>query len=428
MLLMMSNWNFSYANGDLPIYSSRPTNQVMATSPVYFTTDVRAQYFAGDNSGIDYFKFYSSSESKYYFVFAYSDSATVFWYNTQNYANNTSLSYSYSYNNSNYIRYAYFNPISGQTLTDDSFIDLGTFDNLDSALFKYQTEGIDYNVDIVRYPFTLQNGYLFVYDLGQSGTMFSFDLTSESMEYSNIGSNPFPDTNQSYWFSDSLPEIDETQIPPTSYNLISWDKGDNGNIFGMTKNMSATISGTSSGRYLFLYNPPVHYKWSGQSNPTASEVVNYPVVINGVSDSDNWYIYDSVARLTDFNQGGKVIGTITGEQIIGSVTSSGGFSLSTSSGAVYVQNSGGSTDISGAHGGSLLENIEGLKQAFDDAINNIILLISTPVEYIQRLIGFGGEFVQSIASFFDFLPEPLNTMVITGISVVIVIGVLHTLL
>ena len=65
----------------------------------------------------------------------------------------------------------------------------------------------------VKYPFTLQNGYLFVIDLGSSSSSYSFNLTSKSEEYSNIGSIPFPNTNQSYWFTDTLPEVDETQIP-----------------------------------------------------------------------------------------------------------------------------------------------------------------------------------------------------------------------
>lgn len=422
------SFNFSFANGDLPIYSSRPTNQIMATSPVYFSTDVRTQYFAGDNSSIDYFKFYSSSESKYYFVFACTVAANVFWYNTQNYANNTAMSYSYSYNNSNYIRYAYFNPIPGQTLTDDSFIDFGTFDSLDSALFKYQTEGLNYNGDVIRFPFTLQNGYLFVFDCGQSNSMYSFDLSSTSEEYSDIGSIPFPDTNQSYWFSDSLPEIDETTIPNSGATIISWLKGDKTNIFGQTQDMIATISGTSSGRYLYIYNPPVHYKWSGSSNPTASETINYPMIINGVSENETWYIYDSIARLTDFNQGGSVTGTVTGEDIIGSVSSDGAISLVTSSGAIYTQNSGGSTDISSANGGSIAENISGLKQTLDDFVNQFIHLLSAPISHIQQLIQSSHQFFDVFSQLFEWLPSELSSVIVSGLIIMVVIGVIKMLL
>lgn len=279
------------------------------------------------------------------------------------------------------------------------------------------------NIPLIRYPYTFQNGYLFVYDLGQSGSMYSFDLSSKSEEYSNIGSIPFPDTNQCYWFDNSLPEIDETTIPSSSAIYIVWSKGSKTNIFGQTQDMVATISGTSSGRYLYVYNPPVHYKWSGSSNPTASEVINYPVTIDGVSSGDNFYIYDSYARLSDFNQGGKVTGTITGETGYGSVSSDGAITVTTSQGAIFNQTSGGSTDISGANGGSLAENINGLKETLDNFLNQFVQLLSAPISHIRQLISASHEFLSEFSHFFDWLPSEVSGFVISAFIVMVAIGI-----
>lgn len=282
-------------------------------------------------------------------------------------------------------------------------------------------------VENIKYPFTLQNGYLFVYDLGSSGAMYSFDLTSTSEEYSDIGSDPFPDTNQAYWFSNSLPEIDETTIPASGAITITWQKGGNTNIFGQTQSMVSSISGTSTGRYLYVYNPPVHYKWSGSSNPTASETVNYPMVIDGVSDSDNFYVYDSIARLVDFNQGGTVAGTVTGEPGIGTV-SGGSISVTTSDGSIYVQTSGGSTDISGANGGSLAENISGLQQTLDNFVSQFVKLLSAPISHIQQLISSGSDFFEVMTGLFDWLPSEVSGVIVSALVVMVVIGVIKMLL
>lgn len=266
------------------------------------------------------------------------------------------------------------------------------------------------------------------YDLGQSNTSYSFDLSSKSEEYSNIGSIPFPDTNQCYWFDNSLPELDETSIPSSAAITIDWSKGSKTNIFGQTQDMITSISGISTGRYLYIYNPPVHYKWSGSSNPTASEVVNYPVTINGVSSGDNFYIYDSYARLSDFNQGGKVTGTITGETGYGSVSTDGAISVVTSEGAIYNQNSGGSTDISGANGGSISENINGLKETLDNFVNQFIQLLSAPISHIQQLIQSSHEFFDVFSQLFEWLPSELSSVILSGLIIMVVIGVIKMLL
>lgn len=289
-------------------------------------------------------------------------------------------------------------------------------------------EWIGPSINTIKYPYTFQNGYLFVFDLGSSGSMYSFDLTSKSEEYSNIGDNPFPNTNQSFWFDNSLPEVDETTIPSSSAITIHWDKGDKTNIFGQTQDMKATINGTSSGRYLYIYNPPAHYKWSGSSNPSASETINYPVTINGVSSGDNFYIYDSRALLYDYNQGGKVQGTITGETGYGSVSTDGAISVVTSDGAIYNQNSGGSTDISGANGGSISENINGLKETLDNFVNQFIQLLSAPISHIQQLIQSSHEFFDVFSQLFEWLPSDLSSVIVSGLIIMVVIGVIKMLL
>lgn len=412
LLLMMSSWNFSFAdsvtvpyNTSSNIWSNCIKIPYAANGSGYATTTNDLDIYIGIVGTNSSYTTYTVSDSPYNLVIRTGQTGSQ-------------STFSATLQNGFYIVQGNY---SGDTSSNSNVPIFSSLDDFISSL-PYQSESD------IRYPFTLQNGYLFVYDLGNSGSMYSFDLSSTSMEYSDIGSNPFPNTNQSYWFSNSLPEMDETSIPDLSTTIIHWDKGSNTNIFGQTQEMVATISGTSSGRYIYIYNPPVHYKWSGSSNPTASETINYPVIINGVTDSDNWYIYDSVARLTDFNQGGKVVGTVNSEPIIGSVTSSGSIVLTTSEGSIYVQSSGGSTDISGASGGSIIENINGIKQTLDDFVNQFIQLLSAPISHIQQLIQSGQNFFSFFTQLFDWLPSEVSGVIASALIVMIVIGVLKMLL
>lgn len=414
-----------FANGALPVYSSEPSVSTITSSPVNITNDTYTYYYGADNTDIDYFYIVGNRSQIIVIFVSQSSGSTIYKYDTNN---NVLQSQGFSSYSGYYYAAAYTAMYS--TITDSTIPFLGTFTNINDAIDYYIVNGVTYPSTNVpaKYPFILQNGYLFVYDLGSSSASYSFDLTSKSEEYSNIGSNPFPDTNQSYWFSNSLPEIDETTIPAAGANNIIWSKGNKTNIFGQTQDMVSSISGTSTGRYLYLYNPPVHYNWSGSSNPSASEVVNYPVTIDGVLDSDTWFIYDSVARLADFNQGGTVSGTVSGDQITGNVTSEGAISLVTSSGALYIQNSGGSTDISGANGGSIAENINGLKQTLDNFVNQFIQLLSAPISHIQQLIQSGNSFFNIFGQLFDWLPSSVSSVLVSGLVIMVVIGVLKMLL
>lgn len=418
----MSNWNFSFALGFLPVYSTTPTYEQLSQSPVYMNTSTLGMRYYGSNTDCDYFYYSNGSDV----VVMFPTYSTMYYTSLGSVVEQTS-----SRESSGQRRYYTASTYGGGLpyLVDTNIPYLGEFSSYTLALNYYQTNGVTYpNNDIVKYPYTFQNGYLFVFDLGQSGTMYSFDLISKSEEYSNVGDNPFPDTNQSYWFDNSLPETEETTIPSSSAITIQWQKGDKTNIFGQTQDMKASISGTSTGRYLYIYNPPAHYKWSGSNNPTASETVNYPVTIDGVSSGDNFYIYDSRAILYDFNQGGKVQGTVTGETGYGSVSTDGAISVVTSNGAIYTQNSGGSTDISGANGGSIAENINGLKETLDNFVNQFIQLLSAPISHIQQLIQSGNSFFEVFSGLFDWLPSEVSGIIISGLIIMIVIGVLKMLL
>lgn len=279
---------------------------------------------------------------------------------------------------------------------------------------------------ILSYSF--DNGYLFVVDVGL-GSSYDFALSSVSETYSTWLSGTFPDTNQSYWFTDTLPTTNDSIPPVGDYSLIVWERGDSRNIFGQSYEMVSSLSGVAPGRYLCLYNPPVHTKWSNGSNPSSNSVDNNPVTVSGLTNQGFW-IFDTSAQLVYSGTGSNPIyldATIVGDYGLG-VISDGAITVVDTSGNPYVQTPGGSTDISGASGGTLQENIRGLQQTLNDLVDSFTTLFASPISHIQKLIASGGNFFSTLSQLFTWLPAPVQTVLGSSLALVLVIGVIKLLL
>lgn len=320
------------------------------------------------------------------------------------------------------LRYLSLNTLpSGATNFIASYSDLSTG-------LQAVRDYIDNPPSPVTLSYSFDNGYLFVVDIG-SGVSYDFSLSSISETYSTWLSGTFPDTNQSYWFADSLPTTDDSIPPVGDYSLIVWERGSTRNIFGQSYDMVSSLAGVAPKRYLCIYNPPVHTKWSNGSNPSSNSVDNNPVTISGLTDQGFW-IFDTSAQLVYTGTGSNPIylnATIVGDYGLG-IVSDGAITVVDTSGNPYIQTPGGSTDISGATGGTLQENIRGLQQTLNDLVDSFTTLFASPISHIQKLIASGGNFFSTLSQLFTWLPAPVQTVLGSSLALVLVIGVIKLLL
>lgn len=435
LLLVMNSWNFSFA----------------------YTTDQykidKVQYSVGNfvNKTTYYDAAYGLYGGAYYLGLGYCDSYTMFsgdtyfstygqyvvlatpqqptssdfpaiLYSTKNNSSNTITSYSqYSYNSAYNLYYT-------SIYTDVPFTPLASgFSDLSSCLSAIRTYINNSLLPPTLSSVTLQNGYLAVIDLESSGSSYAFSFSSFSDKLSNFISGDFPYANQRYWFTDTLPSED-TVVPASGALLVDWEPADPKTVLGQSHYMQASLSGTSTGRYLCLYNPPVHLVSFG-SGHSQTQVVNEPVTF-AVPQGLTVYIMDSSGSLSLVSGSAGLVGTLTGDVGVGTATASGGAIEFTDpqTDEPFVQNPGGSTDTTSISNQSVNSFLSQIQETLDNFVDSFLSLLSAPISHIQQLISAGSDFFQVLVGLFSWLPSDISTLLLSAFVVVVVIGVIKLLL
>lgn len=408
--MLIMNLSNVYANGDIPVSTSLPDADFVNASPVY-----NSQYhLAVNKDGIDYFSYTEGTTT--YLVLLNSSDATQF--DIYMYPFNGAVRMLTASNRSN--SHYYYRNSSGGISEDVPYI--GTYSSIDNAVLYVLTNGVTYPepAPVLQSYFQLQNGYVAVFDLGSS-TTYDIGLKGYSEELSTWLGNTFERTNQTYWFSDSLPTVNDS-MPATPNTKIDWEEDEPKNIFGQTHYMQAQLSGTSSGRYLYIYNPAVHLKVSG-SGRNETQVKNSPLDVTFNPDI-TVYVYDTQGSLSLLN-GGGLVGNITGTYGVATSDATGGAITFTNPDTEqqYIQTSGGSTDTSSIDNKSVQGFLQELQDTLDYFVETIISLVSAPISHIKQLISTGGEFMNTLGGLFTWLPDPVMSVIVSALIVMVVIGV-----
>ena len=222
-------------------------------------------------------------------------------------------------------------------------------------------------------------------------------------------------STQAYWYADSLPSGVFTVDPSNvSSHPIIWNAVGPFDFGRRTYNGDFDISGLST-NYLVIYNPLLALGTTNSNQPIRAEissavsVVQYPLTSNGsminhesYGNTDNVYVADNDAISND----GSVEYThydVDGE---GNTITSSAINLP----------AGGNNTID--------EDSEGTITGF---VNSILNLLSAPIKHIQRLFDSGSAFMQWLGELWSWLPEPVYTVLISALVVLVVIGVIKFL-
>ena len=427
---MMNSWNFSFALGSTPVLVE-DTSGTISTSSTYVGYIGNYNYYMSCNSSDVYASFVYNGSSIWLFMASPNSGVTGYAMKRDSFNNVTD-----SANLTSSLNGFYYAPIFGtfsEYALNNSSSSLPYYSSVED--FISAVSGV--YVPPQTYPIGFDNGYLLVLDLAASGTSFSFDLTSTSDVKSDWLTGKFPYANQSYWFSSQLPDSNSV-IPPSNATLISWSKDSTkpDDWLGRSYYMASTLSGTSSARYLYIYNPPLHM--GANSNQTNARVPNKRMVVNGLYEGyvNGSYLYNTSGVLSLTNVG-NIRGTVDIDDSGYFVVSSGAvhvYQLTTSGGSIvptddpYIQTVGGNTDMSDLGYASLEENISGINDILNNFVSTITNLFSVPISHIQQLIESGQSFFQVFIHIFDWLPVELSSLIQSALVVMIIIGVIKMLL
>lgn len=297
---------------------------------------------------------------------------------------------------------------------------------------ELQLGGVSYvgGVPPAKSPYSIENGWLTVIDLGSNGASYDINLSTQFNVNSGLISQNWSETSQTYWFSNSLPSVGSSY--ENTGTLIQWERGNPRNIFGQTKYGIYDLIGASTGRYLYILNP-FYRSIADSEHPT---IVNYPITINGLFEGQQAYIYEVTASATVTG----VVNAISTTTIDG-VTSFSNWGT-TSGGAVsvdltnsFINTDNDTTTIQTQGGGNANETaqtinsyLQQIQNVLDSFVEQVLGLLSAPISHIQQLIQSGENFFSVFSHLFDWLPSDVSGVISSALIVMVVIGVLKMLL
>lgn len=271
----------------------------------------------------------------------------------------------------------------------------------------------------------VEAGNVAILDFGNG--VFDYDLTLTSYNYQKSGlfqgANAWNENGQAYYWSFTLPESGDS----LSGTQITWDKAPSElyprDALGQTHYGISEMSGTGAARYLLIINPYVNkISESGQGD------VNGWINIEGIPEGVGIYIYPLNQTITGLSNENVISTTTDNPGGYGVATSQGGIVDTTTIGGdtQYTQTTGGAnSSMPLATIGDYVEDINNTLNGFSQ---NFLNLLKAPIEYIKALVEGAQNFFQFIGGLFSWLPEEVGAFVITGLMVVVVVGIFHSLL
>lgn len=408
--IILSNFNLSYAIADtIPYYGT--------TDPSYNEVIESGIFLGKSNNNTIYALSFGTNDNVYVgfidslLCFACkSTSATV---HLVNYGN-SKVYFGQNFDNTTEFYYTYWG--SGNTFSD---LTISSYNSLSDFLGSANTP----DIPAYTYNFLLQNGWLSVIDFGTSGTSYDLTLNTSFAEYSHL-SQPWWDSTQRYWFTDTMPAVGSTITNSETGILIPWDKTGNTDLFDRSKSAVASLSGTSSARYMVIYNPAYHmFNMFLSGNKTEP---NLPVSISGIPQGSTISLFkmDESMHLTSgltsefISDAGSAVATGSALNITDSFVDNDGNSV--------VQNSGGANDIHESPG--IISYIVAINDTLDNFTDQFVQLLSAPITHIQQLVISGSNFFTVFGSLFTWLPVDVYQIIIGAFVVMVVIGVIKLLL
>lgn len=268
---------------------------------------------------------------------------------------------------------------------------------------------------------TIETGNIVYFDLG-SGISFDIDLESQFYSNSGVVSGTWTDDNRRYGFSSELPAAD-TNFGETAGSGILWTKSTKGqNILGQTKIGDANITGTTTAKYLWIINPMYNNKYFEDS--LDAKALNGLITVTGVPAGTTVYTYKLKQNASSIGLESTIPDVSGGTGTVSDITGTQTTYVSTDDNETpYTQTVGGDNSAPDE-----VTATEGIRQTLDQLSNSFSTLFLAPVEYIQNLISSGSAFMQTLGGIFSWLPEPVVSVFLSALVLMIVIGVIKMLL
>lgn len=237
----------------------------------------------------------------------------------------------------------------------------------------------------------------------------TFAVTMPTASYA-IGSSPWPESNQQYFFTSTLPSVGNFDPQGTK---INWLRNGKTTLAGITTQASSSISGSASGTYLCVVNPAYY---GGTANGPYEFLMNSTVsiTVNGFVRVKIFQLESTLglpADPTDHSQ--LIVNTaVNGTDYEGEVDEDTGNIIWTDNEEPVVG------------GGNLVTpSVSGFQSWLQGVLDSIVNIFEPAHNAIQTLASAVSNFAGWLYALYIWLPSPVLSVLTSAITLAIIIGV-----
>lgn len=238
----------------------------------------------------------------------------------------------------------------------------------------------------------------------------SFAVTMPTASYA-IGTSPWPESNQQYFFTSTLPSVGNFNPQGTK---INWLRNGKTTLAGITTQASASISGSASGSYLCVVNPAYY---GGTANGPYEFLMNgtVSITVNGFVRVKIFQLESTLGLPADPTDHSQLVvnTTVTGTDYEGEVDEDTGNIIWTDNEEPVIG------------GGNLVTpSVSGFQSWLQGVLDSIINIFEPAHNAIQTLASAISNFAGWLYALYIWLPSPVLSVLTSAITLAIIVGVI----
>lgn len=357
-------------------------------------------YIGTNRTGVQAFSFWANQSKTVLNVVVfslYSDARITQRVNNNNFtAFSNTFTYSVNINNTRYY-YTYFD-VSPMSTYVINFTDIffSTFKDAIEYFINYSS------ISYAEASFNVPAGYIAVALVPNDS--ISVDLSERMNDMSALTGSPWPNIIQYIGTMDEWPSNGDT-VEVNLLSEIEWEKGDNRNLLGQTKNAIYTHTVPGYGKYYVIYNPAYYIKSLTGTDPT------------GINET----IYVNINRAAEVRLYSVLQGAINGVET--NTISDNGYTL--------VDNNWTDNGVPvnpEAGGGNYVPDDTDLSTVLSGLLGDIDSFFSGTWRYIRQFVTAAGKLPSMVVEMYSWLPAEFRSVIFSAFSIVMVIGILKVML
>lgn len=309
-----------------------------------------------------------------------------------------------NYNGNQYYIYTQYGVQNGTSLNWNSNPDMPlttVYPTIEDAIEQYlidSGQAITYDAA----TFTVPAGYVAVAKVPNDS--ITVDLSEVMPQLSSITGNPWPNIVQYIGTLDAWP-VNGDSINVSQLSDIAWEKGDNRNLLGQTKQAEFSHTVPGYGKYYVIYNPAYYIKSLTGTDPAG---INNTITVN-------------INRTAEVRLYSVLQGSINGVET--NTISDNGFTLVdnnwTDNGVPVNPETGG---------GNYVPDDTDLSTVLSGLLRDIDSFFSGTWRYIRQFVTAAGKLPSMVVEMYSWLPAEFRSVIFSAFSIVMVIGILKVML